>query len=113
MHKGLWVLGIGAALAAWLGTAGTMPDVSWLAGKAMAASGEFGEAAAVGPAVPGAGYHYPSLGLGILIGIILSALARISWLELPRRFVRWLLRNERNFYRLGMAAVCLAVLLYY
>lgn len=57
--------------------------------------------------------HWQSLGFGILIGIVLTLLAQVSWFELPRRFVRWLAANERNFYRLGIAGACLAVLLFY
>jgi hypothetical protein len=40
-------------------------------------------------------------------------LLQISWFELPRRIVRWLIANERNFYRIGIAGGCLAVLLFY
>lgn len=57
--------------------------------------------------------HWHSLGFGILIGIVLTLLAQVSWFELPRRCVRWLAANERNFYRLGIAGACLAVLLFY
>jgi hypothetical protein len=53
--------------------------------------------------------HWPSLG----IGFILALLSQISWFELPRRIVRWLIANERNFYRIGIAGGCLAVLLFY
>jgi hypothetical protein len=53
--------------------------------------------------------HWPSLG----IGFILAFLLQISWFELPRRIVRWLIANERNFYRIGIAGGCLAVLLFY
>jgi hypothetical protein len=53
--------------------------------------------------------HWPSLG----IGFILALLSQISWFELPSRIVRWLIANERNFYRIGIAGGCLAVLLFY
>jgi hypothetical protein len=56
---------------------------------------------------------WPSLGIGVLIGLTIAGAVQVSWLDLPRRFVRWLLVNERNFYRLGMAGVCLGVLLFY
>lgn len=57
--------------------------------------------------------QWSSLGLGILIGMILTVLLQVSWRELPSRFVRWLAANERNFYRLGIAGGCIAVLLFY
>ncbi len=57
--------------------------------------------------------HWPSIGFGLVSGIVLTLLALASWLELPSRFVRWFAANERNFYRLGIAAGCLAVLLFY
>lgn len=56
---------------------------------------------------------YPSLLLGLALGIVMATLARMSWAEMPRRVALWLLANERNFYRLGMAAVCVGVLLFY
>lgn len=59
------------------------------------------------------GLHYPSLLLGLALGILLTALAGVSWGELPRRVIHWLLVNERNFYRVGFAVMCLGVLLFY
>lgn len=56
---------------------------------------------------------YPSLVLGLAVGMLMATLARMSWAEMPRRLALWLLANERNFYRMGMAAVCLGVLVFY
>lgn len=56
---------------------------------------------------------YVSLGLGLLLGVSIGHLARVSWAEMPRRVANWLLINERNFYRIGWAVILLAVLLYY
>ena len=56
---------------------------------------------------------YASLVLGLALGLSLSSLADIDWLELPLRFVTWLWENERNFYRLGMAVMLVGVLLFY
>mgnify|MGYP001172810402 CR=1 FL=1 len=56
---------------------------------------------------------YVSLSLGLLLGLSIGQLARVSWGELPRRMANWLLVNERNFYRVTWAAILLAVLLYY
>jgi hypothetical protein len=69
-----------------------------------------------GPAAAGAvspRLDYVSLSLGLLLGLSIGQLARVSWGELPRRMANWLLVNERNFYRVTWAAILLAVLLYY
>lgn len=57
--------------------------------------------------------HLPSLLAGVAIGVSMSALRGVPWLEMPRRAMRWLLANERNIYRAGAAAVCLAILIFY
>jgi hypothetical protein len=59
------------------------------------------------------GVQLGSLLLGLVLGIVLSALARVSWAELPRRFVVWLLQYERSFYRLALAGVLIGVLVFY
>ncbi len=55
---------------------------------------------------------YPSLLLGLGLGVVIATLARLSWSEMPRRAALWLVANEKNFYRLGFAALCLGVLFY-
>ncbi len=59
------------------------------------------------------GVHLGSLLIGLVLGIFLSALARVSWAELPRRFVFWLVAYERTFYRLALAGVFIGVLVFY
>jgi hypothetical protein len=59
------------------------------------------------------GLDLTSLLFGLAAGIMLSALARISWTDLPRRTVSWLLANERNFVRLAWVAIFAGVLLFY
>jgi hypothetical protein len=54
-----------------------------------------------------------SLLLGLAAGLLLATLARISWAELPRRSIDWLLANERNFARLAWAALFIGVLYFY
>jgi hypothetical protein len=54
-----------------------------------------------------------SLLLGLAAGILLTTIARISWAELPRRTVNWLMANERNFARMAWAALFVGVLLFY
>ena len=59
------------------------------------------------------GVHLGSLLLGMVLGVVLSALARVSWAELPRRFVAWLLAYERGFYRVALLAAFVGFLLLY
>lgn len=59
------------------------------------------------------GIQLGSLLIGLVLGIVLSALARVSWAELPRRFVSWLLEHERSFYRLALAGILIGVLVFY
>ena len=65
------------------------------------------------PASNGPRLDYVSLCLGLLLGVSIGQLARISWSEMPRRMANWLLVNERNFYRIGWAVILIGVLLYY
>ena len=64
---------------------------------------------------PGSGFSldYGSVLLGLAIGLILPAFARFSWSDLPRRAILWVLNNERNFFRAGIAAVLVGVLVFY
>jgi len=57
--------------------------------------------------------EYRSLSIGLVIGLMLSWLARVSWSEVPRRVLAWLWANERNFYRAALALVLLGVLILY
>lgn len=59
------------------------------------------------------GVHLGSLLLGLALGLVLSALARVSWSELPRRVITWLLNNERRFYRIAWAGLFIAILVFY
>ncbi len=59
------------------------------------------------------GIHLGSLLIGLALGLVLSALARVSWSELPRRFVEWLFRYERSFYRLAIVGILVAILAFY
>ena len=72
---------------------------------------DFSFDAALG-AMPG-GVHLGSLLIGLVLGVVLSGLARVSWTELPRRFAYWLLAYERTFYRLALAGVFIGVLVFY
>ncbi|WP_295559062.1 hypothetical protein [uncultured Hyphomicrobium sp.] len=72
---------------------------------------EFSLDAAMG--VTQTGVHLGSLLVGMVLGVVLSGLARVSWAELPHRFAGWLLQHERGFYRLTLAGVFIGILLFY
>ena len=93
------MLAVGFLVAAWLAVIGSGP-VAQFPNTAMH---------------PGQGFtlDYGSVLLGLAIGLILPLFGRFSWADLPRRAIAWMLTNERNFYRAGMAAVLLGVLLFY
>jgi hypothetical protein len=65
-----------------------------------------------GAVTPGA-LDLRSLLAGIAAGLLMATMGRISWFDLPQRMIAWLQRNERKFLRLGMAGLCLGVLLFY
>lgn len=71
------------------------------------------DAMAMDMSADGRGLHLGSLMIGLVLGIVLSALARVSWSELPRRCVEWIIRYERSFYRLALAGILVGVLVYY
>jgi hypothetical protein len=59
------------------------------------------------------GLDYRSMFIGLLLGLALASMTQVQWLDLPRRVVVWILDNEQNMYRFGLAGVCLAVLIFY
>jgi hypothetical protein len=93
------MLAAGFVIASWLAVAGTGPIAQYP--NAAMHSGQ------------GFSLDYPSVLLGLAIGIVLPFFTRFSWADFPRRAVAWLLNNERNFYRFGMAAVLICVLVFY
>jgi hypothetical protein len=60
-----------------------------------------------------AGIHLGSLLIGLVLGVVLSALARVSWSQLPGRAAHWLVLNERTIYRLALVSILIGVLVYY
>lgn len=60
-----------------------------------------------------AAIDFQSFLIGLLVGLLCAGLTRVAWLELPRRVVTWIVENERNMYRLGLAAVFVAILVFY
>ncbi len=93
------MLAVGFLVAAWIAVVGTGP-IAQYPNAAMH---------------PGEGFSldYASVLLGLAIGLILPAFGRLSWADLPRRTIVWMLNNERNFFRAGIAAVLVGVLVFY
>jgi hypothetical protein len=56
---------------------------------------------------------YRSLSIGLIVGLMLSSLARLSWAEMPRRILNWVWANERNIYRAALAAVMIGIIIFY
>jgi hypothetical protein len=73
---------------------------------------------AVGGSVsrPGArsavGVDYVSFGIGLALGLTLAEIARLSWSDMPRRAIAWLIDHRRNAKYCAYACVWLAVLIY-
>lgn len=99
----------GAAFAVLLGYGSGIPDI----GAVAARSAPTAEAFTQSVLFRNWNLHWPSVGVGVAAGILLALLCQIPWFELPRNLVRWLIANERNFYRIGVAGICLAVLFLY
>lgn len=93
------MLALGFVVAAWIAVAGTGPIAQYP--NAAMHAGE------------GFSLDYGSVLIGLSIGLILPAFGRFSWADLPRRAIAWVLNNERNFFRAGIAAVLIGVLIFY
>lgn len=59
------------------------------------------------------GVDYSSFLMGLAAGIALTGLARVSWADLPRRAIAWLLENRKTMRRASYAAFFLALLILY
>jgi hypothetical protein len=59
-----------------------------------------------------AGIDYVSFGIGLALGLMLAEIARLSWADMPRRAIAWMIANRRNakYCAYGMASV---VVLFY
>lgn len=58
------------------------------------------------------GVDYVSFGIGLAMGLMLAELARLSWSDMPRRLIAWVVANRRNVKYCGYACVWLVVLIY-
>jgi hypothetical protein len=84
-----------------------------VAGVAMLLVQAFGGSGAVIPgARSAAGIDYMSFGIGLALGLMMAEVARLSWSDMPRRAIAWVLANRRNAKYCGYACVWIAVLIY-
>lgn len=56
---------------------------------------------------------YGSLGLGIMLGVVISGVARIAWSEIPARVVGYIASKRRTWRLIGWGVVFAAILLLY
>ena len=59
-----------------------------------------------------AGIDYLSFGLGLALGLTLAEVARLSWSDMPRRAIAWLISNQRNMRYVAFACASVLVLIY-
>ena len=58
------------------------------------------------------GIDYVSFGIGLAAGLILAELAKLSWSDMPRRAIAWIIANRRNAKYCVYACVWIAVLIF-
>ncbi len=58
------------------------------------------------------GIDYVSFAIGLASGLTLAEIARLSWSDMPRRVIAWLLANTRNIKYLAFGAAALLVLIF-
>ncbi len=58
------------------------------------------------------GIDYVSFGTGLACGLIMAELARLSWSDMPRRAIAWVISNRRNAKYFAYAGVWIAVLIF-
>lgn len=71
-----------------------------------------GQAFAGGSGRSAVGIDYVSFGVGLAMGLTLAEIARLSWSDMPRRAIAWVINNRRNVKYCGYACMWLAVLIY-
>ena len=58
------------------------------------------------------GIDYVSFGTGLAAGLIMAELARLSWSDMPRRAIAWVISNRRNAKYCAYAGIWIAVLIF-
>jgi hypothetical protein len=57
--------------------------------------------------------QFESVAVGLALGLMLGALGRCNWSDIPRRIVTWFLVREQRFFYYALIAVCAGVLVFY
>lgn len=96
----------------WFGLASVVGAGAWL-GWGGAVQSDILEMAPSLATLDHRSFDVPSLLAGIALGLSMQTLRGVAWLDLPKRVAHWLTLNERNIYRAGAAAACLAILIFY
>jgi hypothetical protein len=63
--------------------------------------------------IGGGKIDFGSLGLGLVLGVVITTIARVGWSEIPRRFVAWLVACRGTFRLLAWGLAFAAVLVLY
>ncbi len=59
------------------------------------------------------GLQFGSLTAGLVLGLVLGAIGRCEWSDIPRRIITWFLVREQQFFYYSLIAVCAGVLIFY
>lgn len=59
------------------------------------------------------GLQFESLATGLALGLVLGAIVRWDWADIPRRVITWFLVREQKFFYYSLIAVCAGVLIFY
>ncbi len=57
--------------------------------------------------------QFESLTVGLALGLMLGAIGRCNWSDIPRSIVTWFLVREQKFFYYSLIAVCAGVLIFY
>ncbi len=57
--------------------------------------------------------QFGSLTVGLVLGLVLGAIGRCEWSDIPRRIITWFLVREQQFFYYALIAACAGVLIFY
>jgi hypothetical protein len=84
-----------------LSAAGIVALLPWLAGHMNPGGGPQGT------------LQFESVLIGLLLGLLIGAVARYDWADIPRRMVNWVLIRERQLFYGALLSIGLAILVLY
>jgi hypothetical protein len=59
------------------------------------------------------GLQFEPLAIGLALGLVLGAVVRWDWADIPRRVITWFLVREQKFFYYVHIAICAGVLIFY